>query len=76
MSLDHFQHRGDGGEWMLWYDAWGDVSGSATASTLSLPDNFVLPRRQPIGFRGAAPGESLDARGLPRVRVKAHGVHQ
>lgn len=69
MSADHDRYR-DGALWLPFY-AEGDVQSGGGATTLSVPDNFDPAPRQPIGFRGAAPGESLDRRGLPRVRVKA-----
>lgn len=42
------------------------------ASTLATDGCGARP--QPIGFRGAAPGQSADERGKPRVRVKAKGI--
>lgn len=68
MSFDHDTYRrGYGNAWGPWW-AEGYISTGGTATTLG--GNYAQPMRQPVGFRGAAPGASLDERGLPRVRVK------
>ncbi len=66
MSNDHDRYRDGWGGWAPFYAA-GEVSGGSSASTLA---GAAVSRAQPIGFRGAAPGQSLDDRGLPRIRVK------
>ena len=68
MSADHYEYRDDPCGWAP-FKADGQLSGIGYQSTLGA-DGFAH-RRQPIGFRGANPGQSLDDRGLPRVRVKA-----
>lgn len=69
-STEHRRYRGGpyGNTWDLWEDADGYVQTGGTATTLPCDRD---PPMQPIGFRGAAPGQSVDARGLPRVRVRA-----
>ncbi len=68
MSFDHDKYRiGWSNAWDIWW-ASGDVYAGGTATTL--PGEFE-PLVQPIGFRGAAPGASMDNRGKPRIRVKA-----
>jgi hypothetical protein len=67
MSNDHDRYRDGWGGWAPFYAA-GEISGSSSASTLQ---GSAVRRTQPIGFRGAAPGQSFDDRGLPRIRVKA-----
>lgn len=69
MSALHWPYR-DGAIWMPFF-ADGFVTTGGCVTTLSVPNDFRPVARQPIGFAGAAPGASLDPRGLPRVRVKA-----
>lgn len=69
MSNDHDRYR-DGSVWLPFY-ADGDLGSVGCQTTLPIVEGASAPTNQPIGFRGAAPGASLDARGLPRVRVKA-----
>jgi hypothetical protein len=66
MSIEHWWHR-DGSVWLP-FAAQGYVTSGGCATTLRCEET---PQCQPIGFRGAAPGQSLDSRGKPRVRVKA-----
>jgi hypothetical protein len=49
---------------------WDEYGYSAQTAEVIHDDETPL-RRQPVGFRGAAPGHSYDWRGLPRVRVPA-----
>lgn len=71
MSTDHDRYRDGWGGWAPFY-AEGYLGGTGSASVLSGVTD--LPKRQPIGFRGAAPGASLDERGKPRIRVKALSI--
>lgn len=73
MSNDHDRYR-ENGVWVPFY-AWGDLGGAGAITTLPIGDEAAGRQRQPVGFRGAAPGASLDDRGLPRVRVKAGSAH-
>jgi hypothetical protein len=69
MSADHWRYRDGWGGWTP-FEAEGHVTGGSSVSLLPGISSY---RSQPIGFRGANPGQSLDDRGLPRVRVKAVG---
>lgn len=69
-SADHYEYRQSDCGWYP-FVAYGEISGLGCVTTLPC-ETYVA--KQPIGFRGAAPGESLDARGLPRIRVKAKGI--
>lgn len=66
---DHYNYRDDG-LWLPFLEKDAPLGGVGHQTTLPM-DGERPAARQPIGFRGANPGLSLDDRGLPRVRVKA-----
>lgn len=65
---DHDRYRDGWGGWSPFY-AEGYMGSLGSAHAIST--DVIARKRQPIGFRGANPGQSVDDRGLPRIRVKA-----
>lgn len=74
MSCDQFRYRFGVGGWLpeIWPEQ--DTALALGAAGAVSNDGAVYASRQPIGFRGAAPGESRDARGRLRIRCKARSL--
>ena len=70
--MSDYRYRDDRTGWQP-FEAEGYTASGGFASALDNLDPLPV-KRQPIGFRGSAPGPSYDHRGLPRIRVKAGSI--
>lgn len=67
--MSDWNHKTEGGVWLPFF-AEGYMGGLGCVGAITIVEQSAS-KNQPIGFRGAAPGKSLDDRGLLRIRIRA-----